>query len=167
MKLAHHILGDDFQMAEAGCRWLKPGSPGQNLHADVPMSWFGKQGLPIPNMCFMLNCMWMLTGFTRDNGATLLLPFSHHSRRLPRSGVEYRNFVAAEGPPGSIVIFNGSIWHAGGANVTKDKHRVGLSTGYFATWMDPAAGGWHLMRRSVRDRMPSEVQKMNRHVADE
>jgi ectoine hydroxylase-related dioxygenase (phytanoyl-CoA dioxygenase family) len=114
----------------------------------------------------MLNCMWMLTEFTPDNGATLILPFSHTSRRIPRRGVQYRNFVYGTGPAGSIVIFDGRIWHAGGANTTQNSHRVGLSTGYFANWMDPAAGGWYLMKRSVRDRMPAEVQKMNRRVVE-
>ncbi|MCZ6680209.1 MAG: phytanoyl-CoA dioxygenase family protein [Candidatus Poribacteria bacterium] len=166
LELAAHMLGPDFQMAEVGARWIKPGAEAQGLHADVPVGWFPQSGLPIPDACFMVNCIWMLTDFTLENGATQLMPFSHHSRRLPRRGVEYEHLVTAEGPAGSIVIFHGAIWHRGGANVTSDKRRMGVSSGFHASWMDPAAGGWYLMKRSVRDRMPTQVQRMNRHVVE-
>ena len=66
-----------------------------------------------------------------------------------------------------IVIFYGAIWHRGGANITTDKRRMGVSSGFHASWMDPAAGGWYLMKRSVRDRMPPEIQAMNRHVVED
>jgi ectoine hydroxylase-related dioxygenase (phytanoyl-CoA dioxygenase family) len=167
LELARHVLGPGFQMAEVGVRWLKPGAPGQNLHADVPVGWFVRNGLPVPEQCMMLNCMWMLTEFTKENGGTVLIPFSQFSRRVPRPGVQYRHLVYAEGPPGSIVIFKGNIWHGGGANTTPDKHRVGVSSGFYATWLDPSAvTNWHLMKRSVRDRMPPMVQEMNRNVVD-
>ena len=97
------------------------------MHADVPVGWFVQSGRPVPDVCFLVNCIWMLTEFTRANGGTLLMPFSQHWRRLPRAGVAYRHLVAAEGPPGSIVLFNGSIWHGSGANQTRDAQRLRLS----------------------------------------
>jgi ectoine hydroxylase-related dioxygenase (phytanoyl-CoA dioxygenase family) len=166
LELARHLIGDGMQMAEVGAVWNKPGAPAGGLHADVPVGWFASAGRPIPDTCFMVNCIWMLTEFTRENGATLLLPFSHHSRRVPRPGVQYRHLVAAEGPPGSIVIFHGAIWHGSGANTTRDSQRLGVSSGFHAHWMDPSAGGWHLLTREVRDRMPPEVQAMNRQVVE-
>jgi ectoine hydroxylase-related dioxygenase (phytanoyl-CoA dioxygenase family) len=166
LDLAQHMLGPGFQMCEVGAIWLKPGAKAQGLHADVPIGWFPQAGMSIPSACFVVNCIWMLTDFVKENGATQLIPFSHHSRRVPRGGVEYKHFVTAEGPAGSVVVFHGSIWHRGGANFTTDKHRMGLSAGYFASWMDPAAGGWHLMKRSVRDRQPPLVQQMNRRVVE-
>jgi ectoine hydroxylase-related dioxygenase (phytanoyl-CoA dioxygenase family) len=166
LELARHMVGEGMQMAEVGAVWNKPGAPAGGLHADVPVGWFASCGRPIPEACFMVNCIWMLTQFTRENGATRLMPFSHHSRRVPRPGVEYRHLVSAEGPPGSIVIFHGAIWHGSGANVTQESHRVGVSSGFHAHWMDPRAGGWYLLTREVRDRMPPEVQQMNRQVVE-
>jgi ectoine hydroxylase-related dioxygenase (phytanoyl-CoA dioxygenase family) len=165
-ELAEHLVGEGMQMAEVGAVWNKPGAPAGGLHADVPVGWFAAHGRPIPDVCFLVNCIWMLTEFTRENGATRLMPFSHHSRRQPRSGVEYRHLVSAEGPPGSIVIFHGAIWHGSGANVTRDSQRLGVSSGFHASWMDPRAGGWYLLTREVRDRMPTLVQQMNRHVVE-
>ncbi len=164
--LARNKLGEGFQMAEVGCIWVKPGGGPGRLHADVPIGWFPRNSMPIPNVCFMVNCIWMLTDFTREDGGTLLLPFTHHSRQVPRPDVEYRHLLSAEGEAGSIVIFDGRIWHATGANVTNDRQRVGLSSGFHTAWMDPAAGNWHLMKRSVLDRLPAEVQEMNKHVVE-
>ncbi len=168
LELAEHMLGPDFQLGgTVGGIWIKPGAKEPNLHADVPIGWFPQSGLPVPDACFIVNSLWMLTDFTLENGATRLMPFSHHSRRVPRGGVDYKHLVAAEGPAGSIVIFHGSVWHRGGANVTADKQRVGLGVTYYASWMDPAAGDWHLMKCSVRDRMPPLVQQMNTHVVED
>ena len=167
LELARHLLGPDFQLAEVGGLWIKPGAPAQSFHADVPVGWFPQSGLPVPDACFVVNSIWMLTDFSLENGATQLIPYTHHSRRVPRHDVDYKQHrVAAEGPAGSVVIFHGSIWHRGGANVTQNKQRVGLSIPFHTHWMDPAAGGWHSMKRSVRDRMPPLVQQMNRRVVE-
>ena len=168
LDLARHLLGPDFQLPEVGGLWIKPGAPAPNFHADVPVGWFPQSGLPVPDACFIINSIWMLTDFSLENGATQLIPYTHHSRRVPRPDRDYKEHrVSAEGPAGSVVIFHGSIWHRGGANLTQDKQRVGLSIPYHAHWMDPAAGGWHLMKRSVRDRMPPLIQQMSRRVAED
>ena len=167
LELARHLLGPDFQLAEVGGLWIKPGAPAQSFHADVPVGWFPQSGLPVPDACFVVNSIWMLTDFSLENGATQLIPYTHHSRRVPRPNVDYKQHrLSAEGPAGSVVIFHGSIWHRGGANVTQNKQRVGLSIPFHAHWMDPAAGGWNLMKRSVRDRMPPLIQQMSRRVVE-
>jgi hypothetical protein len=162
LELARHKLGDGFRLAELGARWIKPGGAGQQLHADTPMGIFTE---PLPDICFLVNSIWMLTDFTRENGATLLLPFSQHTRRRPRRGVVYKHLVAAEAPRGSIVIFHGAIWHAGGANKTTDQQRLGVSVPYFARWMEsnPSTWKWETMPRSVYNRMPPLVQQLCAH----
>jgi ectoine hydroxylase-related dioxygenase (phytanoyl-CoA dioxygenase family) len=164
LELAKHLVGDGLQLPEVGAVWNKPGALAGGLHADVPVGWFPSQGMPVPEVCFLVNAIWMLTEFTKENGGTQVMPFSHHSRRVPRRGVDYQHLVTAEGPPGSIVIFYGSLWHRSGANVTKESQRVGVSVPYHAHWMDPRAGGWYPLTREVRDRMPAEVQQLCRQV---
>lgn len=167
LELAGHLLGPDFQLAEAGAIWIKPDAPAGGFHADVPVGWFPKYGLPVPDACFMINSIWKLTDFSLENGATQLIPFSQHSRRAPDPYVDYKHCVTAEGPAGSIVIFHGSIWHRGGANLTQDRRRVAMSVPYHAHWMDPIAGRWHLLKRSVRDRMPPQIQQLCRRVVED
>lgn len=166
LEMAEHTVGAGMQIPEVGALWNKPGAPAGSLHADVPVGWFPRHGRPIPDVCFVVNTIWMLTEFTRENGGTQFLPFSQHSRRVPRPGVEYRHFVTAEGPPGSVVIFHGAIWHRSGANTTADQQSLGVSVPFHAQWMDPRAGGWYPLTRAVRDRMPPEVQRMSRQVVE-
>jgi ectoine hydroxylase-related dioxygenase (phytanoyl-CoA dioxygenase family) len=37
-------------------------------------------------------------------------------------------------PRGSVLVFNGSLWHGGGANTTTTR-RVGIAMNYCAGWM--------------------------------
>ena len=168
LEISRHLLGDQFMLAGSGCNWWKPGAPAQGLHADVPVGWMLGNGLPVPNVCLMVNCLWMLTEFTAGNGATRVVPFSHLSGRVPRTGVDYRHRVAAEGPPGSIIIFDGRIWHQAGENVSKDSQRVGVSSGYCSGMIDPTgpATNWVMLKQSVWDRMPKLVQEMSPHVIE-
>lgn len=78
------------------------------------------------------NAMWMLDDFTSENGATIVVPRSHLSGRQPDDAMDLEaNWVAAEGPAGSAVIFEGRTWHSTGVNRT-DKARIGLTTNFCA-----------------------------------
>jgi hypothetical protein len=165
LALAQRLLGDRYQMTETGCRWRKPGSPAGPIHASRPIESMTRAGLPAPNVCFVLAFSWMLNDLTADRGATLYLPFSQHAPMGPRLDVQYQHLVAVEAPAGSVIVHHGGIWHHFGAN-TSDQDRIGLMGGFFPYWMDPVAVGWRPLKRSVRDRMPMEVQQRNRHVID-
>lgn len=166
LALARATLGEGFQMTEVGCRWRKPGAPEGPIHPTRPLESLARAGLPVPNINFVLAFSWMLNDLTKDMGATFYLPFSHHSPRGPRAGVRYKQLVPIEAPAGSVVVHHSALWHNFGANTSSGKARVGLMGGYFPYWMDPVAVGWTPMKRSVRDRMPPEIQKMNAHVID-
>jgi len=166
LRLARDLLGEGFQMTEVGCRWRKPGAPEGPIHATRPLDALARAGLPAPNVCFVLAFSWMLHDLTRDMGATLYLPFSHHCLSAPRPGIRYKHLVPVEAPAGSVLVHHSGLWHHFGANTTRNKARVGLMGGYFPFWMDPIAVGWQPMKKSVRDRMPKEVQQMNKHVID-
>jgi len=166
LRLARDFLGERFQMTEVGCRWRKPGAPEGPIHVGVPLDALARAGLPVPNICFVVGFSWILQDLTKEMGTSFNLPFSHHAPRGPRVGVRYKSLVPVQAPAGSLLIYHGGVWHNFGANTTRDKARVGLMGGYFPFWMDPLAAGWQPMNRSVRDRMPAEVQRMNRRVRD-
>ena len=84
---------------------------------------------PISPPC-CINAMWMLTEFSDENGGTRLVPRSHLSGVQPEPVVPHTvSSVAAEGPAGNVVIWEGRTWHAAGANVS-DEPRYGLVTLY-------------------------------------
>ena len=107
---------------------IGPGEAPQPLHADdqvIP--------LPRPHVPIIVNSMWAITDFTDDNGATRILPGSHLHDAPPRLGTAYPTIPAAM-RRGSVMIYNGSLWHGGGGNRT-DRRRVGIAMNYCAGYL--------------------------------
>lgn len=103
---------------------IDPGETAQPIHADdmvIP--------LEKPHRAIVCNSMWALTDFTDANGATRLVPGSH-KKANPEYGGAYET-IAAEMPKGSVLIWEGALWHGGGANRT-DTRRTGIAMNYCA-----------------------------------
>lgn len=107
---------------------IGPGETAQPLHADDQLI-----PLPRPHVPIVCNTMWALTDFTADNGATRVLPGSHNLAGLPEPFADLP-CIHAEMKRGSVLVFNGSLWHGGGANRT-DAPRVGIAMNYCAGWV--------------------------------
>jgi len=106
-----------------------PGAAAQLLHRDEDV-WIH---FPRPRPELMLASVIALVDFTRDNGATLVVPGSH---RWPREREATPDELAvAEMPAGSAVIYRGSTLHAGGANTTPDAWRRGVHMSYALGWL--------------------------------
>jgi ectoine hydroxylase-related dioxygenase (phytanoyl-CoA dioxygenase family) len=78
--------------------------------------------------------MWALTDFTEENGATRVLPKTHLRADAPEVPGDYPEAIACEMKAGSALVYNGSMWHGGGANRSGSR-RVGLAVGYCVGWM--------------------------------
>jgi ectoine hydroxylase-related dioxygenase (phytanoyl-CoA dioxygenase family) len=103
---------------------IDPGERAQPIHADDQLIPLDKPHRPI-----VCNSMWALTDFTEANGATRVIPGSHLGPD-PEYGTEYPS-IPAEMPKGSVLIWNGSLWHGGGANRTGER-RTGIAMNYCA-----------------------------------
>jgi len=104
---------------------IDPGERAQPLHADDTL-----MGIERPHVPLVCNSMWALTDFTQENGATRIVPGSHRWRDQPAYGAPHES-IAAEMTRGSVLIWNGSLWHGGGANHTSQR-RVGIAMNYCA-----------------------------------
>jgi ectoine hydroxylase-related dioxygenase (phytanoyl-CoA dioxygenase family) len=104
---------------------IDPGETAQPLHADDTLL-----NLPRPHPPLVCNSMWALTDFTAQNGATRVVPGSHRWSGQPAYGARYDS-VPAEMAQGSVLIWNGSLWHGGGANESSGR-RVGIAMNYCA-----------------------------------
>lgn len=107
---------------------IGPGESAQPLHADDQLI-----PLPRPHVPIVCNTMWALTDFTEANGATRLVPRTHLAAAIPDPFGE-QAYVVAEMKRGSVLVFNGSIWHGGGANRTEET-RIGIAMNYCAGWI--------------------------------
>ncbi len=108
---------------------IGPGEHPQPMHGDdIVMS----RHLPLPHVPMMVTSMWALTDFTPENGGTRFVPGSHRFPCTPESpdAPLVVDVCALEMPAGSVMVFHGSLWHAGGANVTADDHRLGVNLQY-------------------------------------
>ena len=103
---------------------IDPGETAQPIHADDQVIPLEKPHAPI-----VCNSMWALTDFTEANGATRLVPGSHKQPN-PEYGGNYQT-IAAEMPKGGVLLWDGALWHGGGANRT-DTRRTGIAMNYCA-----------------------------------
>jgi ectoine hydroxylase-related dioxygenase (phytanoyl-CoA dioxygenase family) len=90
--------------------------------------------LPRPHVPIICNTMWAITDFTKDNGATRFVPGSHKATEFPPPFGDIDGAISAEMPRGSVLVYNGSLWHGGGANKTSER-RVGVAMNYCAGWI--------------------------------
>ena len=107
---------------------ILPGEAAQPIHADDQLI-----PLPKPHVPLVCNTMWAITDFTEENGATRLVPRTHNADRSPNLGEELETIPAVM-KRGSVLVWNGSLWHGGGANRSSGR-RIGLAMNYCAGWM--------------------------------
>ncbi len=128
LPLMHHLLGDGCLVSSLSSITIHPGETAQPIHADdqvIP--------IPKPHRAVTANSMWAITDFTAANGATRIVPGSHVADHSPVYGQPYDSEYAAM-PRGAILVWDGGLWHGGGANVT-DERRRGLAMNYCAGWV--------------------------------
>ena len=133
---------------------IGPGEKGQFLHRDdtlLPFAHPGPQAL--------CNTMWALTDFTVENGATNVILGSHNwdDERIVRYSDD---IVHAVMPRGSVMIYLGSVWHGGGANVSADDWRTGMICGYSLGWLRQEENQYLAVPPEVARHLPEQVQHL-------
>jgi len=123
------VLGDGFLLSGTTSMHIGPGETEQLLHADD-----GMISLPRPHPATMVTTLWALSEFTKDNGATRLIPGSHQRPAIVPQPEEESEAVCAEIPAGSVLVLHASTWHGGGPNSTEQVERYGLSIQYVSGW---------------------------------
>jgi ectoine hydroxylase-related dioxygenase (phytanoyl-CoA dioxygenase family) len=118
---------DRYQLHLTQVIRIRPGQPRQPLHRDR-LAWGGFLKGVEPQ----LNTIWAMSDFTEANGATHIVPGSPawpEGRRAESSEVGF-----AEMRAGSVLIYSGSVIHAGGENRT-DADRIGINITYCLGWL--------------------------------
>jgi ectoine hydroxylase-related dioxygenase (phytanoyl-CoA dioxygenase family) len=131
LAVVERVMGPELVLGSMNARIVRPGDPGQGLHSDIPAVHRRVIGTPV-----MLQVVWMLDGFTADKGATHIVPGSHrHPEAYPPQGMAIPHIVQPEGPPGSVMIFNGQCWHGGGQNRSQQRRRAVFGHYRLDAWM--------------------------------
>jgi ectoine hydroxylase-related dioxygenase (phytanoyl-CoA dioxygenase family) len=161
LEIAEHELGEGFILANnVDVTLTEPGAPSQPLHADVPLSWMPQ---PWPAFPTALQVFWMLTDYTPDNGATVVVPFSHHARRPP-TRAHYPQELPVLGSKGSAFLMRPGVWHRRGENTSQDRHRGTVNIFYLPRYIHRPKDTWPLVKQSVYERLPARLQEMTSSV---
>ena len=128
-----HVLGLSIKLSSLNYRAAKPGMGLQKLHVD----W---QVAVEPGQYKVCNSIWLLDDFSKENGATRIVPGTHRSGELPQNVLRdpeasHPDEVIIEAPAGSVFIFNSHAWHGGTTNRTEKSRRSIHS--YFCTSDQP------------------------------
>ena len=119
---------DGYQLHFTSAISIGPNETPQILHRDRGV-WGGYVPRKIETQ---FSTVWAITDFTKENGATQVVPGSHKwdKERIPLDE-EIKN---AEMSAGSVFIYTGSVMHGGGANQTSE-NRLGVFLHYDPNWL--------------------------------
>ena len=152
LKIIEGVLGSLFQMSVATAMCPDPGVDPQGLHQDD-----GHYPLPRPRPPFIANSLIALDDFTEANGATRVVPGSH----LKTDPVDPNaDVVFAEMPAGSLLVFDGALWHAGGGNSTTDQRRRSINLNFNLSWLRQQENQYVGIPKKRWLEMPERLQRL-------
>jgi ectoine hydroxylase-related dioxygenase (phytanoyl-CoA dioxygenase family) len=129
-----------------------PGEKAQVIHRDDSM-------FPVKHKAFefMVNAMWAYTEFTKDNGATIVVPGSHRwdVDRMPAE----HEIALAEMQPGEVLIYLGSVIHAGGQN-RSELPRTGIALSYCLGWLRQSENQYFAAPPVIAKHFSKDLQEM-------
>jgi ectoine hydroxylase-related dioxygenase (phytanoyl-CoA dioxygenase family) len=140
-----------------------PGSDEQVLHRDEAV-W---SDMPRPGPELQLATVIAFVDFTRDNGATRVVPGSHRWPDRNLSPIEQilgsppppESVTYAEMPAGSAVVYLGGTIHGGGANSTSTPRR-GAHLSYCLGWLRTEENNYLSIPPSMAATLPRQAQEL-------
>lgn len=146
------ILGtgcDRIQLNLTQAIEIHPGEVRQFPHRDQDM-WRGANG----TQEYLVNVLWPLTPFRKENGATRIFPNSHGVAGMAKT--DLGSAVYAECDPGAAICFLGSTAHGAGTNLSKEVRR-GVLVSYSLGWLKPYENLWLAYPPDVARHFPPEL----------
>jgi len=156
--MRHGFRGLEFCLSSMAGTLTPQDLPGQMIHYDqitlpgyVPQAWVN-------------NAIYMISEFTAENGATLVVPGSHlwgrgpEIKRAPGGGhVGYEGeTVPIEGAPGAVFVFDGRLWH--GAGPARVAGRIAIVAFYMIPTLRQGENYPASLHQTVYDRL-SDAQR--------
>ena len=146
------VIGQYSQLNIATLFNTLPGETRQGLHQDD-----GLWPIPRPHPSFLCNVLFAFDNFTKENGATHLVPFSHKSTEPIDQEVES---LQIEMNSGDALFWEGGLWHGGGANRTIDEERMGFFISHLVSYLRPSDLQLVSVPREVARELPHRIQRL-------
>ncbi len=155
MNVFKKLLGTNFLCGFFGANCLLPGARGQLPHLDYPYYRFVYPGERVPlngKNNFFLNCQILipLTKFDKENGSTGFLKNTHKLSLFPKENYHFKKkFTQLKLDVGTLVIFNGLIWHLAKPNYSEKKKRYGILGEYIPEFIAPLLDLKKITKRKI------------------
>lgn len=120
MTLASRLFGSDFVLTQQNGIINRPDRRNNQIawHRDLPYQhWTSTSPIAI-------NALFCLDAFTLENGATFVLPASHHVSEFPTEAFVIRNEKQLAVPAGSFLVLDAMLYHRGGVNRSSELRRA-------------------------------------------
>ena len=104
--LYEFLLGPNFIVSQVSASVKRTTPKHFAIHADM-----NGYEQPFPGHSVIATSIFCCDDFTEDAGATRFVPGSHHLRRHPVDGEGESEAIAVNAPTGSIILWDGAMWH--------------------------------------------------------
>ncbi|MBJ7311495.1 phytanoyl-CoA dioxygenase family protein [Rugamonas sp. CCM 8940] len=133
---------------------IHPGAKAQTLHQDE-VAW---DMFPFPlDYHVQCNTLWAMTDYTEEMGATRVVPGSHRAGR----SVEFEIAASfpAEMEKGSVLVYDGKVYHGGGDN-RSDRVRSALNLTYALGWLRQEENQFLSCPPEIARTLPDELLRL-------
>ncbi len=148
------IFEPNYLLSQLQAINILPGEEQQPLHHDDLF-----YRVPRPRPALGAATIWAIDEFTQQNGATVVIPGSHLWDDRQPTKDDLKNLEPVVMPAGSVVLFLGTLWHAGGAN-RSDAARLCVSAQYCAPWCRTQENYSLSLSRETVKKCSEHIQRM-------
>ncbi len=158
LQFVRYVIGADFKLSSLNFRAANPYSDWvQPLHCDVG-------AVPDEKGFWVCNVIFLLDDFTAENGATRMVPGTHHLGQLPQdvladSSAPHPDEILLLEKAGTAVVMNTHMWHGATANRTAQQRRA--LHGFYCRHDKPQQQYQKaLLRAEVQQNLSPELRKL-------
>ena len=156
--LISYLLGQNAVISSVTSIIKGPGKTPLPLHSDnarIPP--------PFPTYSQVANATWVLSEYTKENGALCFVPGSHRQCRQPTLAemmpVNNPSAIPVEAPVGSLVVWHGNTWH-GAFPRTEPGLRINLIMYFCRVYMRPQEAYRENVPEGALDRNPDRFRRL-------
>ena len=150
------VLSPEFQLNTHVLSNPEPFSAPQDLHQDDGQ-WRPKR----PNQPLVCNTLFALDDFTKENGGTWIVPKSQTGMEGIRPDIKQPGVLKyIEMKQGSVAIFDGSMFHAGGSNTTTDQSRRTINLNFLRSYLKTQHNQFIQISRQRILEYPKQLQRL-------
>lgn len=106
-----------------------------------------------------VNTFFAIDEFTSTNGATFFVPGTQQKEGRPPDWYLEEHAVSAECPRGSMLVFDSTIWHAAGDNVS-GKDRLAMNQQFTRSYVKPQVDYVRALGNDVVERQQDRTQQL-------